>query len=104
MIVIKAKRVVFKLMFLGNKPNINKTICTEEASQKIYKDFENNDSLLVNLPFRCGEHIADIPVKLVEENGEIYLLGSGELPFEDPNLIIEEDHTIYDFYIEEETK
>ena len=104
MTAIETKKITFKLRLPTNKPNSDGTMYTRETARKMYENLKNCDSLPVGFPIYGNEYLrVDIPksfgTKLVEEDGELYLVGSGFMPYVEPDL--KEDHTIYEFYMEE---
>lgn len=104
MTAIETKNITFKLRLPTNKLNSDGTMYTRETAQKMYEDLKNCDSLPVGFPIYGNEYLrVDIPksfgTKLVEEDGELYLVGSGLIPYHEPD--IKEDHTIYEFHMEE---
>lgn len=103
---MRTKEITFKLRLPTNKPNSDGTMYTRKTAQKMYENLKNCDSLPVGFPIYGNEYLrVDIPksfgTKLVEEDGELYLVGSGLIPYTEP--VLKENHTIYEFYIEEDS-
>lgn len=103
---MRTKEITFKLRLPINKPNSDGTMYTRETARKMYENLKNCDSFPVGFPIYGNEYLrVDIPksfdTKLVEEDGELYLVGSGLIPYTKP--VLRENHTIYEFYIEEDS-
>lgn len=103
---MRTKEITFKLRLPTNKPNSDGTMYTRKTARKIYENLKNCDSLPVGFSIYGNEYLrVDIPksfdIKLVEEDGELYLVGSGLIPYTEP--VLKENHTIYEFYIEEDS-
>lgn len=96
---MRTKEITFKLRLPTNKPNSDGTMYTRKTAQKMYENLKNCDSLPVGFPIYGNEYLrVDIPksfdTKLVEENGELYLVGYGLIPYTEP--VLKENHTIYE--------
>lgn len=105
MTAIETKKITFKLRLPTNKPNSDGTMYTRETARRLYEDLKKHDSIPVGFPIYGNEYLrVDIPksfeTKLIEEEGELYLVGCGLMPYVETDL--KEDHTIYEIYTGEE--
>ena len=72
--------VIFRIKLPVNKPDGNGVIYTEEAIRNAYESAQNRDSLPIEFINNKGEFLLignTQGLKLIEENGELYVVGCG---------------------------